>query len=165
MSLKFSVIMPERFVPLAQWLVPAAPPHATEREPATAAQEPLESKCAPDVDALLREARRFRATLAEAVETSCGFLLREIAVDVVGRELELRDADVTAIIARACERYSIDAPIVVRVNPSDADAVRLAYPVVIDTDLRCGDAIVEVSSGAVDARLGVRLDRVLKTLA
>jgi flagellar biosynthesis/type III secretory pathway protein FliH len=157
--------VPERFLPLVQWLTPIAPSPDAQPEAAIADDEVTEPTRGPDVEALLSEARRFRATLAEAVESSCGFLLREIAVDVVGRELDLCDADVTAIVARACERYAIDAPIVVRVHPNDADAVQLAYPVVVDTALRPGDAIVEVSSGAIDARLGVRLDRVLKSLA
>lgn len=157
--------MPERFLPLAQWLAPVASETDVVAEPTVAKNEPAEPESVFDVDGLLCEARRFRATLAEAVERSCGFLLREIAIDVVGRELDLRDADVAAIVARACERYAVDAPVVVRVHPGDADAVRLSYPVVVDAGLRRGDAVVEVSSGEIDARLGVRLDRVLRSLA
>ena len=54
------------------------------------------------------------------------------------------------------------APVVgVRVATEDATGLG-DVPVVIDPSLRSGDAIVELSGGAIDARLGVRLAQVLE---
>ncbi|HVA29086.1 MAG TPA: FliH/SctL family protein [Candidatus Baltobacteraceae bacterium] len=158
--------MPDGFQSLAQWLTPKVQV-ADDIVNAPQAEELSESCDArvPDMDVALSELRRFRAALADAIDETRERLLREIAVDVVARELELCDADIDAVIERACERYAIDVPVAVRLHPGDAATVHLAYPVIEDATLRRGDAIVEASSGTIDARLGVRLERVLRALA
>ncbi len=159
-------VMREKFLSLAQWLIPHEVAEAPPEQVASTLDESQANVTYPfDVEKLLGEARRFRAALSAAVDESRVFLLREIATEVVARELELRDVDVRAVVARACERYEIEAPIAVRVHPADAAVVRLAYPAIEDSELRRGDAIVEIATGTIDARLGVRLDRVLRALA
>jgi hypothetical protein len=115
----------------------------------------------PDVAAAAREARLFRARLADALDDALARLLREIAADVLARELRLAPCDVAEIARRALER----APAVrVRVASADAgDAYGL--PSVVDPELHAGDAVFELDGGALDARLGVRLATVLDTVA
>jgi flagellar biosynthesis/type III secretory pathway protein FliH len=101
----------------------------------------------------VREARLFRARLADALDAATARLLREIAADVLARELRLGACDLAAIVARVLQ----GAPATrVRVAPCDAGVV-LDVPTVVDPQLAAGDAIVELHGGEVDARLGVRL--------
>ena len=81
------------------------------------------------------EARRFRAALADALAFSLERLVRDIACDVLARELVLAPPDVAAIAARALERYLEDGPLQVRVHPDDRGAcAALDLPVVADVD-------------------------------
>ena len=103
--------------------------------------------------AAVREARLFRARLSDAFDAALPRLLRELAGGVLARELLLAPCDLAAI-ARGVKEL---LPAVrVRVAPEDG-ACASELPVVVDTALRPGDAIVEISDGEVDARLGVRL--------
>ncbi len=125
----------------------------------------------PDADAVaaVREARLFRARLADAFDDAVARLLRELATDVLARELRLAPCDLAAIVRAVGER----AP-VVRVCIAACDATALAggplirgcdAAVVEDPALAAGDAIVEFAGGALDARLGVRLATVLEAFA
>jgi hypothetical protein len=119
------------------------------------------------VDAV-REARLFRARLADAFDDAAARLLRELASDVLARELRLAPCDLAEIVRRVAER----AP-VVRVRVAACDAARVAgtshlrgrISVVEDPALAAGDAAVELAGGALDARLGVRLATVLEAFA
>jgi hypothetical protein len=116
---------------------------------------------AGDVRAVLRDARLFRARLADAFDSAATKLVRELAADVLMRELRLAPCDIAALVQRVRDR----APVVrVRVAAVDVDAVR-GVPVVIDPALEAGDAMVELAGGALDARLGARLACVLETFA
>jgi flagellar biosynthesis/type III secretory pathway protein FliH len=134
---------------------------------------------APDVvqdtlRAALRDARLFRARLADAFDDSAARLLRELAADVLARELRLAPCDLAVIVQRAAERVPV---VRVRVAPGDvacAAHVSLArlgdgsvsgIPVIADAALGAGDAIVELADGALDVRLGVRLAAVLEAFA
>jgi hypothetical protein len=121
------------------------------------------------VVAAVREARLFRARLADAFDDAAARLLRELATDVLARELRLAPCDLAAIVRGIGER----AP-VVRVRIAACDAAALAggvllrgcdAAVVVDPALAGGDAIVELAGGALDARLGVRLATVLEGFA
>ena len=155
--------MAAEFVALADLLrAPEAPPVAAEA-PADdrVACEPLEGEPAADVDAALRDARLFRARLADAFDDAVSRLVRDLACEVLARELLLAPCDLAALVRRAGER----APVVrVRVSPCDVAAFG-GIPVVADSALERGDAIVELSGGALDARLGVRLATVLEAFA
>ena len=122
----------------------------------------------------VRDARLFRARLADAFDDAAARLLRELATDVLARELRLAPCDLAAIVRRAAER----APVVcVRVAPGDVAcaahgqrALVGGTPVgdisfVADPALGPGDAIVELDGGALDVRLGVRLAAVLEAFA
>lgn len=115
-----------------------------------------------DVVAAIRDARLFRARLADAFDDALVWLLRELAADVLARELRLAPCDVAAIARRAREC----APIVrLRVAPADVARGEYGLPVVPDPALHAGDAVFELDGGAFDARLGVRLAAVLDIVA
>jgi len=114
-----------------------------------------------EIVAALRETRLFRARLADAFEGARQRLLRELATDVLARELRLASCDLDAL----ARRIAAEAPFVrIRVAPADVGTISGA-PVVADTELDAGDAIVELIGGSVDARLGVRLAVVLEAFA
>lgn len=149
------------FVSLAELLLPNAPEAVVpEAQPQPVAVERVES-ASPDLVSALRAARLFRAQLTDALTEAFGTLLRDLAADVLARELRLAPCDLEALLQRVAER----APIVrVRVAPSDV--VRIAgVSVEADAGLDPGDAIVELAGGAIDARLGVRLATVLEAFA
>ncbi len=88
-------------------------------------------------------------------------LVRELATDVLARELRLSPCDLAALARR-----------IAQTRPSSAFAWRpkmrratVDLPTVVDRALRPGDAIVELSGGELDARLGVRLATVLERTA
>jgi flagellar biosynthesis/type III secretory pathway protein FliH len=113
------------------------------------------------VRAALRDARLFRARLEDALDSAAARLARELAADVLMRELRLAPCDLAAVVQRVRDH----APVVrVRVAAADVDSVR-GVPVVADPALDAGDAIVELAGGALDARLGVRLASVLEAFA
>lgn len=144
--------------PIVKPLVPddaPAPPQSEISVTAPASSAPASSA---ELLAVLREARLFRARLADAFDEARGRLLRELASGVLARELLLGPCDVDVLARKLCA----EMPVVrVRVAPSETSAVR-GVPVVADVALAVGDAIVEVADGVVDARLGVRLAVVLE---
>ena len=104
------------------------------------------------------QARLFRARLADAFDAALARLLRELATDVLARELRMAPCDLAALVARLCAH----APAVrVRVAPSDISD-EFGLPCVADPALESGDAILEVDGGVIDARLGVRLALLLE---
>jgi len=134
---------------------PAAAPSVAEPEQ-RAADEPSHTELLIAV----RDARLFRARLADAFDEARERLLRELAAGVLARELRLAPCDHDAL----AQRVLADAPIVcVRVAPCDVAAIR-GFAVLADAELSAGDAVFEVVGGALDARLGVRLALVLDAL-
>lgn len=154
--------MHDAFTPLARWLQP--PAAVDEKPPRTIvenANEEEEAFAFDDVDDALSEARRFRAALADAIDCAAGDLLVTIASAVLGRELLLAPVDVRRIVESAIEDDAREV-VRVRVHPSDRPACDGApYAVCVDDTLRPGDAVLEMSHGTIDARLGTRLARVL----
>lgn len=146
--------MPEEFRSLAQMLAPPC-----EAPPLEIA---VEDESAEAEAALLREVRLFRANVAERVDAAVETLLRDIACDVLARELRIGPAEIDAIVLRALERYFSEEPLRVHVHPADAPRVTCDIPVIADETLREGDAVIELRDGAIDASLGVRLDAVLR---
>ena len=134
---------------------PAVAPRVDEPEPA------IDAASNADLDSALREARLFRARLADAFDEARSRLVRELAAEVLVRELRLAPCDLDAL----AQRVLAGAPVVrIRVAPCDVDAIR-GVPLVADAGLSAGDAIVELAGGALDARLGVRLAVVLEAFA
>jgi flagellar assembly protein FliH len=115
--------------------------------------------CAHEV---ARDVRIFRAQLADALDAASDRLMRELAYAVLGRELQLAPPDLAAIVARILVEHPDAQALRVRVAPSDAHALDAAVPAIVaDASLAPGDAIIELSCGSIDARLGVRLAAIL----
>lgn len=144
---------------------PEAPPPALEPAPAQRAAEPertaTDERAQVALVAALRDARLFRARLADAFDDARSRLVRELAAGVLARELQLAPCDLDALV----QRVLVDAPVVrVRAAPCDVAAIH-GVPVVGDPELAPGDAVVELAGGALDARLGVRLALVLEAFS
>ena len=122
--------MPE-FVPLFDALRAArpAPPPAVSALIAQTPADPLEN------------ARR-----ADALDLTVRELLREIAAEVVGRELLLAPCEIETIVARLCRRFGLD-PSRARVAASE------------------GDIALECEGGWIDASLGRRIEAALERTA
>ena len=125
--------------------------------------EPAESD--GDEINLQREMRLFRARIIEATEAAVETLVADIAADVLARELLLAPADIEAIVDRALRRFLEDEPLRVRVHADDAPKLECGVPLVADDTLRRGDAVIELRTGTIDARLGVRLASLLQATA
>ncbi len=150
--------MADEFIALRAFL------HAPELPPA-AQEERCEAEVPAQSDPALREIasqmRRFRAALYDAFEVTRERLLRDIACEVIGRELQVAPADVEAIALRACAQ--IEAPLCVRVHPLDVPAfAQWTCGVETDAALHRGDVVLCVNDGTIDAALGVRLEGVLE---
>jgi flagellar biosynthesis/type III secretory pathway protein FliH len=159
--------MLERFVPMREWLTP---PELVEIE--TAAPEPqaqprienpvVDEFAFEEADGAIDDAKRFRAALADAVETCANDLLRDIAGDVLARELFLAPCDLRAIVSRAMARHGSDL-VRIRVRSEDAPGLKdTGLPVCMDDSLRSGDVTLETHYGSIDASLGARLNHVLE---
>ncbi len=163
--------MPDRFVPLRQWFLdgrlPIEPIVEMQAEPKVSGdREPPEPVIANDPeDDVCARVRRFRAMLDDALDRALSMLLREIAIDIVGRELQLAPTDIGRIVEAARERHWFDEPpLVVRVHPRDLARCKLDVTVVADPLMRPGDAEIQVRSGSIDASLGVRLERLFERI-
>jgi flagellar biosynthesis/type III secretory pathway protein FliH len=151
--------MPE-FVPLDVWFAPREhepPKSAAVLDTATAVdREPA------DVMEAVAQARRFSAALSDAVAAALDDVLRDIACDVLARELMLAPADIAAIARHALERYAGDTPLKLRVHPDDLSTVEsLEVPAAVDPQLRRGDVTLDLRSGSIDASLHARLESLL----
>lgn len=163
--------MSAEFVPLADLVRPrVAPADVSAPEPLAVVPEAttadaaapvvIDDVCADDLYEALRDARLFRARLADAFDAALARLLRELAADVLARELRLAPCDLHAI----AQRIAASAPVVRLRVPIEAHIHAPGVEVVHDPQLRDGDAIVELDGGAIDARLGVRLALALEAM-
>jgi flagellar biosynthesis/type III secretory pathway protein FliH len=152
------------FVPLARWLEPTpVEPEPFELE-TPQAQSPLDEPAAlenVEEEAALSAVRRFRASLADALDASVAALREEIAIEIVARELQLGGVDIAGIVAHALARYRVIEPVTVFAHPEETAQLEGRYTVVADATLRRGDVRVRLQYGAIDATLGARLQRVL----
>jgi flagellar biosynthesis/type III secretory pathway protein FliH len=161
----------DRFVPLGTFLR-AAPDAVPAPQPAVSAMpapEPVEARDAADEDPerdaaeALADLRRFRAGVADAFDFALADLLRDLAADVLARELLLAPADVTALARAALARHAQEVPVAVRAHPEEAAVLRGdGLPAIADAAMRRGDLLLQVRSGTIDLTLGARLDAVLR---
>jgi flagellar biosynthesis/type III secretory pathway protein FliH len=159
-------VMSDEFVPLALFLRPTVS-EAAAAPMVLAAPPPADSAPRmPEHDEALRAARRFRAALADALESALEELLRAIASDVLARELQLGDTDIAAIVAAVLKRFAGHRILSVRAHPQDCAALAI-LPVehVTDDSLTPGDVRVELQCGTIDLTLDARLDAVLAAWA
>ena len=146
----------DEFVPLDAYL--QAPERARE---VLAVPEPPQPELVREA---LHEARRFRAALADALDAARDRLVRDLASDVLARELACAPADVERIAQRTLARYADDEPLHVRVHPDEVALLAgFDLPVVADARLRRGDVTLTLRYGTIDASLGVRLAQVLQS--
>ncbi len=152
---------------MREWLARDGESPAASADVETYEEPAVESEASPahaaddEIDVAIAEARRFRASLADALAMRVDELMRDIASEVLARELELAPCDVARIVERAVQRYGTE-PVCIRANPTDANVLRRSDTIVIaDDSLRGGDVVLEVRYGSIDATLGVRLERVL----
>ena len=125
--------MPEQFVALSEWLAPAVPVEAKAAPVDDRCTEPIEERCKTDaIEQAMSDVRRFRAALADALDAAVSVLLRDIASEVIARELQLAPCDLQAVIERARERYSLEEPITVRAHPLEELSLRV-LPVNVST--------------------------------
>jgi flagellar biosynthesis/type III secretory pathway protein FliH len=152
------------FVALGTWLCPAAPAIAID-PPAREDESPSDPPALPGEEDVIADVgarvRRFRAMLADALDRSFADLLRDIAAEVLGRELQCAPAELQAIVERALERAADELPVCVHVHPSQLALLQLDLPVVADARLRCDDVRIDLRSGTIDASLGLRLEQLL----
>jgi flagellar biosynthesis/type III secretory pathway protein FliH len=143
--------------PLAPAPAPEPPPaqHSVPRVAFAGADA-----CACDYAAALRDARIFRAALADAFASLAAELLDRLGAEVLGRELRLTPADVETIARRILLERRSDEPLRLRVAEADS-GVACEVPVVVDPALAPGDAVLECRSGNIDARLAVRFAAVV----
>lgn len=153
------------FVPLDAFLRQLQPADRTPADPSTerAAESPPPGAEPCPCAGALAAARRFHAALADALDVALEGLLRNVACDVLARELSLAPADIAAIAARALAQYAGESPVRIRVHPEETFLLDGAeIPVVPDCRLRRGDVAIDVECGTIDAGLGARLLCVLE---
>ena len=164
--------MPAEFVTLAELLRPrvlmAAPiadtsafDEATHREAALNERVPAPCSCEAETKAeAIRVARHFRAALADALANATATLIRELASEVLARELTITPCAIESLVARLASDHVSAGPLRLRISPFDR-VTTCEFPIVVDASIQAGDALLECTSGIVDARLGVRLSDVL----
>ena len=102
--------------------------------------------------------------LAEADESLTAAAI-ELAESIIGHELQPGEASARAALDRALACVEPEAILAVRLSPVDLavlDAHEISAPelrFVADPTLAPGDAVVEVASGRIDARIRASLDR------
>lgn len=157
------MLTPEEFVPLHAWLRgPVVEPTVEIATVAACEDVPAIER---DVALALRDARLFRARLADALDDAVARLLPDVMLRVLGRELTIAPADVAAIVARTRDAAPARLLLHVRVAPIDAAMVLGAVPVLADATLAAGDALLVFADGSVDATLGVRMRDALAELS
>jgi hypothetical protein len=114
----------------------------------------------PESASAVRAARLFGAALADTFDELAADLVRALAADVLGRELQLTAIDVATIARRLIAERRSDEPLSLRVCPADAEFA-CELPLIADPGLGPGDAVLVCRNGEIDARLAVRLAHVI----
>ena len=131
-----------------------------------------------EANALLVKARIERERLLGETEPQLVALARGVAEKIIGRELEVRDDTIVAIVRQAIQTVRQQREIIVRVNPQDLEALQKGKHEIIavlarakDVDLRGdpsisrGGCVVESELGTIDAELETQLDVIERLLA
>jgi hypothetical protein len=147
---------------------PAAPDPVRESTAQTSSSAALVAllgaqAASPETAAAARDARLFRAALADSFDVLAAKLIGALAADVLGRELQLGAVAIETIVRRLIAERSADEPLSVRLCPADAQ-IDCELPVVADPGLESGDAVLVCRNGEIDARLALRFAHVLAEL-
>lgn len=158
--------MSEVFIPLARFLRPTVEDSTHESLPAVPPPDVPEAPTGTEHDDAFRAVRRFRAALADVLDTAVQTLLPAIARDVLARELRLEPADIAAVVRNAIDRFGGDQVLSIRANPADLDALGVTgLPRLSDDTLPVGDILIELRSGTIDLTLVARLNAALAAWA
>ncbi len=106
---------------------------------------------------IAQELALMRLAALEAFERASADLLRQLAHDVLARELAIAPADLCALAARALATFAELEPVAIVVAPSDACAFDTSLPVRCDATLDAGDLVIEVREGALESRFAARV--------
>ena len=147
------------FTPLALFLrPPRAEPPEPEPSPSAARADPLPLEYAEALGA----ARRFHAGLRDALEVAVAQCLRKISSDVIGREMQLAQADIAEIVKSALDSVPARDVLSIRANPRDLAALTaFGFELIGDAALRPGDVELALRTGTIDLTLAARLDTAL----
>jgi flagellar biosynthesis/type III secretory pathway protein FliH len=134
-----------------------------EAQVTLASEAPARVDPSEDVREVLRDVRRFYAALRDAFDAAREELLRDLAADVLARELACAPVEIERIAARALERVRDEEPLRILAHPDDVTALGgLGLPVVAKMRLRRGDLQLVIRHGTIDVSLGVRLAHLLE---
>ncbi len=105
------------------------------------------------------------AQVCAGLETQVTALAFRLVEDILGRELELASSPGTDAVRRALALVPEDPVVTLRMHPDDICAETLELcpagtRVVADASLSRGDAIAELDSGVIDARVSTATARV-----
>jgi hypothetical protein len=148
----------ERFVPLAAFVrgaASAAAPVGAIPSPTSPARHNVIDFAHADV---VHELTLLTLAAREAFSHAAARLLGELASEVLARELLLAPADIIALVERALAAFAQHAPVAIAVSAQDAERVRAAVPVRIDSGLGAGDLIVDVRDGTFESTFAFRLE-------
>lgn len=134
---------------------------AAEPSPPDADVAPAAPAGEPDCPAV-RDAVLFGARLRDAFDEARARLLVDFAAEVLARELQLAPAAIDAIAQRLLDEARAESPVALRLHPQECGLIAADVRVEPDPALRRGDAVVVVRDGALESRLGVRLEAILR---
>ena len=110
----------------------------------------------PEFDNVARDARLFRARIAEAVDAAVETVLSHVAQRVLARELHSAPCDIEAVVD-ACLAHVLERPgLRVLVHPDDVARVR-SVDAHGDATLERGDCVLALEYGSVRSTLSLRL--------
>jgi hypothetical protein len=143
----------DEFVPLERYV-------RRSIEPQLQSPTVVDARPAQSID--LHAVRRFYAAVADAVDAAASDVMRDIASDVLARELALAPVELAGVTAKMLQRFACEEPLHVVAHRDDLAALRdLGAPVRVGESLRRGDVTLVLRYGSIDASLGARLADVL----
>lgn len=110
----------------------------------------------PEFEGVARDARLFRARIAEAVDAAVETVLSHVAQRVLARELQTAPCDIEAVVD-ACLAHVLERPgLRVLVHPDDVARIR-SVDAQGDASLEPGDCVLALEYGSVRSTLSLRL--------
>jgi flagellar biosynthesis/type III secretory pathway protein FliH len=117
----------------------------------------------------MQDIRKFRKELCLKAEKETVSLSLAIARKILAQEPAADPKVIAAVVKKSFETVAINAPVRIRINPSELDYLRERrhlIPIegevsfVEDASISCGGCVVESLSGDVDARIESQMDMV-----
>jgi flagellar biosynthesis/type III secretory pathway protein FliH len=125
-------------------------------------QPPIVADARPEQRMDLHDVRRFYAAVADAVDAAASDVMRDIASEVLARELALAPVELAGVTTKVLQQFACEEPLHVVAHRDDLAALHgLGVPVRVGESLRRGDVTLVLRYGSIDASLGARLADVL----